>query len=178
MCCYFHQRWNKGGGGERKACVKSWRDEGLSSFSISRLDVFYEPITPDDMLVCVKAGTQRGKRGVDSLTDLLLKMENNIEWDISVICYDTTLQQCICSGSIFCRAFEETVSWIEVCHAVDLKRILYSWAALLNCRLHTYSCQSLRSGICNVPEKKWAENKTECFIWPKYIPLCEMAVAR
>lgn len=56
--------------GGRKACVKSWRDDGLSSFSISRLDVFYEPITPDDMLVCVKAGTQRGKRGVDSLRDL------------------------------------------------------------------------------------------------------------
>lgn len=47
------------GGGGWGACVKSWRD-GLSSFSISRLNVFYEPITPDDMLVCVKAGTQRG----------------------------------------------------------------------------------------------------------------------
>lgn len=57
----------KAGGG---ACVQSWRDDGLSSFSISRLDVFYEPITPDDMLGCVKAGTQWGKRGVDSLTDL------------------------------------------------------------------------------------------------------------
>lgn len=44
-------------GGE--ACVKSWRDDGLSSFSISRLDVFYEPITPDDMLVSV-AGQKKG----------------------------------------------------------------------------------------------------------------------
>lgn len=47
---------NKGRG---EACVKSWRDDGLSSFSISRLDVFYEPITPDDMLVCV-VGQKRG----------------------------------------------------------------------------------------------------------------------
>lgn len=47
-------------GGERerewKACLKSWRDDGLSSFSISRLDMFCEPITPDDMLVRVNAG--------------------------------------------------------------------------------------------------------------------------
>lgn len=97
-------------------------------------------------------------------------MENNIEWDISVIYYDAALQQCICSGSIFCRAFEETVSWIEVSRAVDLKRILYSWAALLNCRLHTYSCQSLRSGICVVPEKKWAEKKPRMFYLTKVYP--------
>lgn len=45
-------------GGE--ACLKSWRDDGLSSFSISRLDMFYEPITPDDVLLWVNAGTQHG----------------------------------------------------------------------------------------------------------------------
>lgn len=60
--------------GGRGRLVKSWRDDGLSSFSISRLDMFYEPITPDDMLVCVNAGTQRGKKerggGVGSLIDL------------------------------------------------------------------------------------------------------------
>lgn len=50
-----------GGGGERKACVKSWQEDRFSSFSISRLEVFYEPIAPDDMLVCVKAGTRWGK---------------------------------------------------------------------------------------------------------------------
>lgn len=52
---------NKGkGGGGRKACLKSWRDDGLFSFSISRLDMFYEPITPDDVLLWVNAGTQHG----------------------------------------------------------------------------------------------------------------------
>lgn len=53
-------------GGEGKACVKSWRDDGLSSFSISRLEVFYGPITLDDMLVCVKAAGHK-KEGVGSL---------------------------------------------------------------------------------------------------------------
>lgn len=50
----------KAKGGKRKACLKSWRDDGLSSFSISRLDMFYEPITPDDVLLWVNAGTQHG----------------------------------------------------------------------------------------------------------------------
>lgn len=51
---------NKGKGVGGEACLKSWRDDGLSSFSISRLDMFYEPITPDDVLLWVNAGTQHG----------------------------------------------------------------------------------------------------------------------
>lgn len=46
--------------------AKSWRDDGFSSFSISRLDVIYEPIAADDMLrvVPVKTETRRGENGV------------------------------------------------------------------------------------------------------------------
>lgn len=62
-CVAIFIRDGNKGRGERKACLQSWRDDGLSSFSISRLDMFYEPITPDDMLLRVNAGTQRGKKG-------------------------------------------------------------------------------------------------------------------
>lgn len=58
-CVAISIRDENKGRGERKACVKSWRDDGLSSFSISRLDMFYEPITPDEMLVCRNAARQK-----------------------------------------------------------------------------------------------------------------------
>lgn len=62
-CIAISIRDENKGRGEREACFKSWRDDGLSSFSINRLDMFYEPITLDDMLVCVNAGAQLGKEG-------------------------------------------------------------------------------------------------------------------
>lgn len=61
MCCYFHQRW-KQRQRERNAPVKSWHDDGFSPFGINRLDVFYEPITPDHTLRCVKAGARLGQK--------------------------------------------------------------------------------------------------------------------
>ena len=62
QCVAISIRDENKGRRERKSCLKSRRDDGLSSFSISRLDMFCEPITPDDMLVCAKAGTQQGKK--------------------------------------------------------------------------------------------------------------------
>lgn len=61
-CVAISIRDGNKGSTERNAPVKSWHDDGFSPFGINRLDVFYEPITPDHMLRCVKAGARLGQK--------------------------------------------------------------------------------------------------------------------